>query len=516
MKYLILLLTIIGHSALFSQTAFSFLESNNTSAIVGSGGTFFNDFANSAPGYEYPKGSGNHLIYANAFWFGGEDVNGNIKLSGQQYDWGKDLFPGPLTTDGTAEVTSGTAALYDQVYTVTKEDIDYHIQNCYTSGYVIPSSISDWPAHGDVVLDQDFYLAPFVDANNDQVYTPELGDYPLIRGDVASYVIMNDKLNVHTESGADPIGIECHFMFYQFATSDDLNNTTFVNIKVINRGTQTIYDFSVGGLFDTDLGDPNDDYMGSDSTLNLIYAYNATNSDAQYGAGAPAVGLVSLNHELGVAGSYASLSGPTSIAQIPHDYNLNMNGYYKDGSVMTEGGNGYGGTIPNTFQYHGDPNVSGEWSEVDEGNIPSDKRLFYATEPTVLQPFTEECYDFAIVIGDGGDHLENVTHLKTATAFVQDYYNVENYVCENYEGVMSLEDNSDLEIIIYPQPASDGFRVKIPETFNYEILAMDGKLVDKASDVQPNSLITPQLSPGVYLFKVILDQKEWMQQIVIE
>ena len=32
----------------------------------------------------------------------------------------------------------------------------------------IPTSILEWPAHGDMVF-QDFYLAPFYDYNNDGV-----------------------------------------------------------------------------------------------------------------------------------------------------------------------------------------------------------------------------------------------------------------------------------------------------------------------------------------------------------
>ena len=515
MNKVLLLLAFTAHLQVYSQTAFSYLEANNTSAIVSSGGTFFNNFGTSSPGYEYPKGSGNYLIYANSFWFGGKDINDNIKLSGQMYDWGKDLFPGPLSNDGAAETNSTTAALYDITYTVTKADIDYHMQHFYDVGYVAPSGITDWPAHGDILLDQDFYLAPFVDVNNDQVYTPEYGDYPLIRGDVATYVIMNDKLSVHTESGGEAIGIEVHFMFYQFITSDDLNNTTFVNIKIVNRGTQTIYDFAVGGLLDTDLGDSGDDFMGSDSIRNLIYSYNSTNTDATYGTNPPAVGLVSLNHDLGVAGSYSGFSGPSSIPNTANEYILNMTGYHKDGSFMTEGGTGYGGTVPNSFQYHGDPNIGGEWSEIDEANFGTDKRLYYATETTTLFALSEVCYDFAIVVGDGGDNLENVTNLKTAATFVQDYYNAENYVCENYESVMSVDEMETFDFVVYPQPSVNGFKINAPANFNYQITALDGKLINEDVNIVPNTQINPNLSAGIYLIKVMIGNKQSIQKIVV-
>jgi hypothetical protein len=513
---LILFIALLSQASAFSQTAFSFLELNNVNATVSSGGTFFQNQGAATPGYEYPKGSGNHLIYANSFWFGGRDINDNVKLSGQQYEFGKDLFPGPLTIDGGADVTSSTALIYDQVYTVTKAEVDYHAQNFYIAGYVAPTSITDWPAHGDVGLDQDFYLAPFVDVNQDQVYTPEFGDYPLIRGGIASYVIMNDKLDLHTQSGGEPIGIECHFMFYQYASSDDLNNTTFVNIKLINRGTQTIYDFSVGGLLDADLGDYTDDYMGSDSALNLIYSYNSLNTDGSYGVNPPAVGLVSLNHDLAVAGTYVGNTGPTSLPVIANDYFMNMSGYYKDGTAMTEGGTGYGGTTPSTFQFHGDPNVAGEWSEYGEANVFSDRRLFYATETSTLVPLAEVCYDFAIVVGDGGDHLENVTNLKTATSFVQDFYDNQNFICENYEGVMSLNSNETFDFVVYPQPVTSGFKINAPAAFDYEITTLEGKFISKAQNIQPNTMINPFLSSGVYLIKVSIGNVEHIQKIVFE
>jgi hypothetical protein len=220
------------------------IDGNNVEGNLNNGGVFFNGPAQVNPGYEYPKGSEKHLIFANSFWFQGEDINGNKKLSAQLYNLGQDLFPGALTDNGAATVGPGNHYTKD-IYQVTKSEIDNHIANYTTPNDIVTSSIEDWPAHGDPSIYQDYILAPFVDVNNDGLYTPSDGDYPKIRGDYATYMILNDKLDVHA-SGGQPLGVECHFMFYQYNSNYFRNNTTFLNLKVINRGSQLFTDFKVG------------------------------------------------------------------------------------------------------------------------------------------------------------------------------------------------------------------------------------------------------------------------------
>ena len=499
---LLCLVAIFGSAKIYAQSAFTNLNNNNINCTLSNGAVFFSTPATSSASYEYPSQSGNHLIYANSFWFCGKDAGGQIKVSGQKYAPGADMFPGPLTTDGTASIGSAVVAQYDQIWTITKAEIEFHIANYFSSAYTAPNSILDWPAHGDVSLGQDFYLAPFVDRNNNGVYDPNNGDYPLIRGDEASYMILNDKADLHSESGGEPIGIECHFMFYQFNTTDDLNNTTFVNIKLINRGTQTLYDFSVGSFLDADLGDSNDDFMGCDSILNLLYAYNGTNTDTQYGTNPPAVGVISLNQNLGAAGLFASSIAPMAVPSTPSEYHLVMTGYFNDGTPRTLGGNGYGGTVANKFQYHGNPNNSGEWSEINEGNFASDRRMFCAIEPFTLMPYQEICLDFAYVVGDGGNNLENVNNLMGAATAVQTFFDDQNFACENYEDVMSVNEYPKVNFSVYPQPSYQSFMVDAEGQFDLEIFSLIGELVYSQNNVSPNSSIFPNISAGSYLIKV--------------
>lgn len=69
----------------------------------------------------------------------------------------------------------------------------YHQNNRASSGYQPIEVIANWPAHGDVSKGQAYYLAPFVDNNNDGDYNPLDGDYPKIKGQQAIYYIYNDN-----------------------------------------------------------------------------------------------------------------------------------------------------------------------------------------------------------------------------------------------------------------------------------------------------------------------------------
>lgn len=92
---------------------------------------------------------------------------------------------------------------------------------------------------------------------------------------------MNDKGNIHTETGGDPIGMEIRAQAFAFASNDEINNMTFYNYELINRGTQTLYNTYFGFFTDGALGNPYDDYVGCDVNRGLGYYYNGDNYDEE-------------------------------------------------------------------------------------------------------------------------------------------------------------------------------------------------------------------------------------------
>ena len=325
MKRVLLSLTLLVSidCSILSQVAI--LDYNNISAHVHSRGLLFNN--NLLPGFEYPKGSGKHLLFSMTDWYGGRDVNNQLKMAasdgGITTNITGDYGSGPLSYNaatpgninlgilgyGAANIDSATNSQYNKVWVVKKATIDSFIDWSTNSpnwpGYSIPSSILDWPAHSNpTTLDFDFYLAPFVDVDSNGVYNPSIGDFPDIKGDFCAFTIYNDKADIHYYSGSNPIGIEIRQMVYGYITDDNCPNhevldaTLFIERRVINRSTQTLQNFTMGISVDPDLGNKYDDYIGCDVGRSMAYVYNSDSIDegsSGYGSNIPALGIVILD-----------------------------------------------------------------------------------------------------------------------------------------------------------------------------------------------------------------------------
>ncbi len=296
------------------------LDLNNVRTLVHSGGDMWWDLLGTAK-YEVPKGSGKHALYAGSLWMGGVDVNNQLKVAAVRFRQdGYDFWPGPLTTT-TAEISPEVCQEYDKFFPITRAEVDqfvaYNLSEDPASeypGYVVPKSITEWPAHGDVSAGQDFNLAPYYDADGSGTYNPlDGGDYPYydlnptdfdclserevkLFGDETLWWVFNDKGNIHTETQAAPIGMEIRGQAFAFATNDEINDMTFYNYELINRGSFTLEDTYFAQWVDADLGYAQDDFVGCDVQRGLGYCYNGfavdgTGGPQHYGANPPAIGV---------------------------------------------------------------------------------------------------------------------------------------------------------------------------------------------------------------------------------
>ena len=329
-----------------------FMEFNDVRCLIEVGGLTWMNRQNSTASYEVPKGSRNHVIFAGSIWMGGLDVNGQLKLAAVRYRQGNDFWAGPLTITpnsgdydprypvgfdavrdfGEATITPATCIKYDEFFTMRKSEvINFALQfecdqnpECDEEFPITADAlnrIEQWPAHGNLDLRQDYYLAPFYDyptedGVGDGIYNPADGDHPWyddiigrddiecgmdrrvpLFGDETHWWVFNDKGNIHTETGADPIGMEIRAQAFSFATNDEINRMTFYNYEMINRSTQTLTETYFSVYCDADIGFPEDDYIGCDVFRGLGYAYNGTNFDPGfagmpgYGDNPPAVGI---------------------------------------------------------------------------------------------------------------------------------------------------------------------------------------------------------------------------------
>ena len=437
------------------------LDVNNVRTLIHNGGDFWWDLTNN-PRYEIPKlpvdqaAAAKHSSFAGSLWIGGVDESGQLRVAAQTYrQGGNDFWPGPLT-DGGASVDDVTCEAWDKHFEIEKSEIDAFraAYSAFLDGGAAVNmddfpAVKTWPAFGEDADGNRLALAPFVDVDGDEFnYTPEAGDYPDIapcpgggEPDVAIWWVINDKGDIHTETGGEAIGLEIQMLAFAFSTANAINDMTFYKYKVINKSTLSLNDTYMGQWVDADIGNFSDDYVGCDTTRGLGFAYNGAAVDgtaAGYGANPPAFGVDFFQGPFGDQGERLpmqkfvyyendfSLRGNPEVATHFYGY---LRGFWKDGSRMVDNGaNGFPGTGsgPETdFIYPGDPGWCGGspngWSEVSAGNQPFDRRFLQSAGPFTLQPGAVNDIVTGAVWARGfyNDNLGSVCELLTADDVAQ-------------------------------------------------------------------------------------------------
>jgi hypothetical protein len=302
-KLLLAILATCTGTIVLSQTApcapasaISSLNWNNVRALIHNNGLMWATIDGQNE-YENPQGSGDYYSGSSHFWIGSKKPDGTLAVAASWWN-GSDFWPGPLSTpDGS--VSDEVCVEYDEIYRNHQHECQAHIQyhenlaqgiNPETP-YVMPASFHDWPAHGDVSIGQDYYLAPFYDFDGNGKYEPAKGDCPdfgfgevpcaernraskvPLMGDLNLYWIMNDRGNVHHQSLGDPLSVEIHCQAFAWS-GPSLDNITCYNYRFVNQGTQTLTEVAVGNYVDGTVIDGNNDYMGCDVSRGLQYFFD--------------------------------------------------------------------------------------------------------------------------------------------------------------------------------------------------------------------------------------------------
>ena len=282
-----------------NNPSFDTLNINNVEGLYNASGSHFWDFAE-ANRYHIPKNSTKSTLFCSALWIGGKDQAGNIHVAADRYKGrGADFFAGPVSD--SMWYTMNYDHQWNTIWKLRKTDIDYHRSHYWTGGYVPIPAIATWPGNGDPAKGQLSQLAPYHDENNNGVYDPLLGEYPVIKGDECLFFVFNDDKARHTETGGRKFGLEIQGMAYAFDCSSDsaLNTATFLHYEIINR-SDTVYDSTSFGLFvDMDLGYSWDDRVGCDVGRGAFFTYNGRKIDGNglpgdYGAFPPVQAAVIL------------------------------------------------------------------------------------------------------------------------------------------------------------------------------------------------------------------------------
>lgn len=490
-------------------------------------------------GFVVPPGTPFHILGNAGLWFSGVTPVDSARVAIHLYNSpGRDFFPGPLRNDGSAGIDPTVAEAYDHVWSISRADIIAHLSyfacmndpDCdvaleYPFGYSTPSAILDWPAQNSS-QGHDPFLAPFFDNNGDGSYDPLMGDAPCILGDQALFLVYNDMLQPHGASGGEGVGLEVQVMPFGYTgASLALEQTIFMRYRVINRGTTVYSDAFIGFFNEFDIGCSNDDFIGTDPSRNLFYAYNWDDNDdcpgVGYGPSPPAFGMAILkgprvnpdasdnpdgdllpawngagfgdglvdNERHGLSGSiYWNREGPTVMTDptSTEHYRQYMEVRWKDGLPMTYGGNGYStdpDATPSRFMFPGlnDPVGAGTsgmpqapWAEVEPTPALPDRRGLMTSGPFTFEPGEHLDLLFAYVYARSNDGAQaSVAALQArtdsviafaATLPIWDMADNASWSlqCEDYLSVTIAERQHRNTLVLYPSPTQDAFHFDAP------------------------------------------------------
>ena len=521
---------LISRTHAQKASASDYLDINNIKMLVYSNSEIVLDTSSNHSTFEVPKGSGKNTMYEAGIWAMG--INARTKDT-----HGLAIFNNPdlVLQEGPVSNSYNSAwkSRYGKLWKVTKAQIDYHKLMFTSPGYTSISVITDWPAHGDTSNGEPFHLAPFIDINSNGIYDPSNGDYPCIKGDQAIYTIAHDdgSINLHNSL---PFPMDVHLMAYSFSASNALNNTVFLEYRLVNRSPDDYRDFRFAIFQDLDIGCPYDDHIGCDTVLNAFYGYNGDNYDelncrgiSGYGINPPVMGTMFLNH---LMSSFVYFNNSGNINGNPafeKDYYNYMNATWRNGLHMVKGGNGIPGTPGATgqktnYMYSGNPDDSLTWTDISAGNPPYDRRGLGSVGPYNFTSGSQLNIDLALVYSRDTtkNYIENVNTFKNDAAVVKQFYMNQNFNCPFWATGIKTQ-NTGLTFSLYPNPARN--EVHLEWTTNDKVAVISafdsqGRKIFEHSPRDENSIIlnVEKWSGGFHLLRIESENGVIVKKLIVE
>ncbi|CAN0410669.1 unnamed protein product, partial [Laminaria digitata] len=460
--------------------------------------------------YEVAKGRGVISIFAATIWVGGL-IEGELRTAATEYGaW--EFWAGPLDGDGNPPALCKT---YDKLWEIRKEDLAFFLNTGQIS-----TNLKNWPWHlGAPVIDGD---------GNPDNYNLQGGDLPELFGDQRLWWIMNDRGNTHVSTRSEPIGLEIQGSAHAFNRHGFLRNVTFYDYQLINKNSAPFTAAYFGLMTDADLGNFDDDYVGSDSLLHLGYAYNSDDDDeGGYGPAPPAIGYTFLktaiapldgldNDRDGDIDEAGEMIGMTSFAfyhdggavdgdpERASDFYYRMQSRWKNGQTFTVGETGYNfSEIPTKFSYSGDPVNREGWTEFTPDpfngtlppNNPADRRSATSTGPFRIESGDTLGIRFAVVWSRGKNNLDSVTALKHDTGTLQ--VTPEAYYQQSVIEPPPQPTSPVFELRFdpnFPNPFTETttFRYSLPQTMQVRLAVFD--ILGREVEI----LVNQQQDAGIY------------------
>lgn len=467
-------------------------------------------------------------IFAGAIWMGGVSPTGDLKLAAQTYRSGgnSDFFPGPLDFFG-APIENGCED-WDRFWVVDRSVVEAHQADFADNGIIDEEreQIFGWPARGSTTffdvagfeLPDLQRLAPFFDTNGNGIYEAEQGDYPLIKGDKSIWWVFNDAAGPHEATNGEALNFEVHAMAYAYADEVNvaLDNTTFYDFTIISKANEAMTDVQFGLWVDFDLGCYEDDYVGYDSTYQMLFVYNEDAVDGNpgtactggvntYGSRVPMLGIKKIDADIYPVTSVSAISGAganpppgtTDPQSAPEYYNY-LKGLWRDGSPMVAEGTGYLPTSSNftKFMYSGEPSDENAWTMCSADLPLADRRSLMSSSMGTVLPGQVTTHSYAVVF------VEDVPHPCPSLDMLREAVDA---ACDALDTATEDIEQSDVEVLLTPNPTSDILTISSPVTMvAVAVHHMDGReLIRESVTARSEHVISlAGLPVGMYLIAV--------------
>jgi hypothetical protein len=535
-----------------NPTAQADLDVNAVRARITNGGDLW--WNGNDPGYAVspepgvPSDTSAHILYNGGLWLAGLDSGGDVIAAAQSYgrSGGKfDYYPGPLDENGN---TGPQCSDWDRLFEITRTNVDSFLNNydpVNPDSNAIPVNIAGWPAtgnplfvgvHGFELPAAPYRMAPFFDSDNDGLYNPSAGDYPLFCGDQAIWAVFNDS-GLHRQSNIPGnIKAEIHLLAYAFAAEEDdpLNRTTFYQYRIRNRAEESLMGFYAGHFIDSDVGCYKRDGMTSAPERSLFYTYNPGGVDSELCpdfirsfkeespvnifqvVGTSAEVEDTLLHTVGgiYDGGSWEPQAETADPGAASAYFYRMTGLWNDGTPIKRGGNGFWNAEGEAIRYlfDGGPIATGRWDYCSQGIQFPDSRLIYSTGPYNLEPEQTATFTLAVTSIFGVTYEGDCPDTTAVYAAAQQIKDVYDNSCAAIVAVGTDTPRSpeEIDLEVFPNPAAGNLTFRLPVTAQIdqiELLDVTGRTLatfiglghQQSIDVKAAGLVS-----GLYFYRLRL------------
>ncbi len=276
-----------------------------------------------------------------------------------------------------------------------------------------------------------------------------------------------------------------------------------------------------------------DDYVGCDVADHYAYSYNGSSSPANE----PAIGIVQLKGPINSTNSIDDdgdgvidepleqmnmtgfMSFNNSFPGVPvsqtdpsnaTEYYQYMTGYWKDGTPLTCGGNGYGGTTSTNYAFPSNTYTNGpcgasNWTEPVSSTYITDKRFVMNSGPFTLQPGAVHELEYAYIAS-----FDSITNhpLGKLDIDVQSLNSIYNSTLNQCLTTGIKEHKNQNEFTLSPNPTNAILNINFnSKATNFKIEIMDalGKVLisEDYKDLYQTSINVSDLSAGIYFVKLI-------------